>query len=85
MGVLTLLVGIGIVKRQKQNDDFLESVIFMRELINSSELSVTAYRNILDAFRDFNQTCRSQATYRKLFTEFMFKYKDFLPENYKVK
>jgi hypothetical protein len=85
MGVLTLLVGIGIVKRQKQNDDFLESVIFMRELINSSELSLTAYGNILDAFRDFNQTCRNQATYRKLFTEFMFKYKDFLPENYKVK
>jgi hypothetical protein len=85
MGIFTLLVGIGIVKRQKVNDDFLESVIFMRELINSSELSVSGYNDILEAFRDFSQTCRNRNAYRKLFTEFMFKYKDFLPENYKVK
>jgi hypothetical protein len=85
MGVLTFLIGIGIVKRQKQNDDFMESVIFMRELIRSSELSETAYHNILEAFRDFDLTCRNRQTYRKLFTEFMFRYKDFLPENYKIK
>lgn len=81
-GFLTLVAGYFIVRSEGRKRDFHESVIFMRSLIESSELSLTTYRNILDAFHEFDtMSYRDKKVYKKLFSDFLFKYRDFLPES----
>lgn len=86
MAMVILIAGVIIVKRDYRKLEFDESVIFMRELIKESELSKTAYRNILDAFHEFDTIAyRNDKAYKSLWSDFFFKYKDFLPESDKIK
>jgi hypothetical protein len=80
-----LICGYFITRKEYRKHDYDESVIFMRELIKSSELSLTAYRNILDAFHEFNNISYRDDRYKTLWSDFMFKYRDFLPESEGVK
>ena len=81
MGIATFLIGSLIVKRESRKLDFDNEVKFIRKLIHNSELSQTAYRNLLDAFRDFDTLgYRDPVVYKKLVSEFLFKYREFLPE-----
>ena len=78
--IVTLAIGAVIVKRETRKHDFWESVIFMRELIKSSEISKTAYRNCLEAFREFDSiSYKDKKAFASLWTDFHFKYRDFLP------
>lgn len=82
LGVIAIILGLRIIKRNHAEYNFYESAIFMRKLIESSELSKTAYRNILDAFHDFDTiSYRNDKAYKSLWSDFLFKYKDFLPES----
>ena len=78
--IVTLAIGFIIVKHESREREFWESVIFMRALISSSEISKTAYHNCLEAFREFDSIAfRDKKAFAKLWTEFHFKYRDFLP------
>jgi hypothetical protein len=80
--ILTLVAGYIIVVAGRRKYDFWESVSFMRSLIKSSELSKTAYQNILCAFREFDAiSYRDEKVYKELISDFLFKYRDFLPED----
>ena len=79
--IVTLAIGAIIVRHESQKREFWEDVAFMRELINSSEVSKTAYQNCLMAFREFDSIAfRDDKAYKKLFADFLFKFRDFLPE-----
>jgi hypothetical protein len=86
LGIITLILGTIIVRHDSQRKEFWEDVAFMRELINSSEVSKTAYQNCLEAFREFDSIAfRDDKAYKKLFADFLFKYRDFLPPSDKAK
>lgn len=79
--IATIVIGETILKHRLAKGEFDESVIFMRELIRSSQVSETAYRNILDAFREFDEIpYRNEVALRELVMEFTAKYKEFMPK-----
>jgi hypothetical protein len=82
MAVIIFIAGYISFNRFRSREDFNNSVIFMRSLIESSEVSQTAYRNILEAFREFDTMhYRDETIYKSLYTGFLFKYRDFLPKS----
>jgi len=84
--IVTLAIGAVIVKRETRKRDFWESVIFMRALISSSEISKTAYHNCLEAFREFDSiSFRDKKAFASLWTEFHFKFREFLPKDIEPK
>jgi hypothetical protein len=82
LGIITLIAGFVIVKHDSQKQEFWEDVSFMKALIKNSEVSLTAYRNCLEAFREFDSIAfRDKKAFASLWTEFHFKFRDFLPES----
>jgi hypothetical protein len=82
LGIITLIAGFMIVKHDSQKKEFWEDVAFMKALIKNSEVSLTAYRNCLEAFREFDSiTFKDKKAFASLWTEFHFKFRDFLPES----
>jgi len=80
--IATIVIGETILKHRLAKGEFDESVIFMRDLIQSSELSETAFRNILDAFREFDAIpYRNEVAFRELVMEFRAKYNGFMPDD----
>lgn len=76
---ITIIAGIRISIKGRRRFDFWESVSFMRSLIRTSELSKTAYRNILDAFHEFSLLpYKDERVYKELIKEFLTKYDKFL-------
>jgi hypothetical protein len=74
LGIITLIAGFAIVKHEYREREFWEDVAFMRELINNSEVSLTAYRNCLEAFREFDSIAfRDKKAFASLWTEFHFR------------
>jgi hypothetical protein len=82
LAVIIFIAGIAIVKAESRKLVFYESVIFMRALLKNSEVSKTAYRNCLEAFREFDSiSYKDKKAFASLWTEFHFKFRDFLPES----
>ena len=86
LGIINLIAGFAIVKHDSSKREFWESVMFMRELIDSSEVSKTAYRNCLEAFREFDSiSYKDKKAFASLWTEFHFKFREFLPSDIEPK
>jgi hypothetical protein len=82
LAVVIFIAGVIIVKHDSQKQEFWEDVAFMKALIKNSEVSLTAYRNCLEAFREFDSiSYRDKKAFASLWTEFHFKFRDFLPES----
>lgn len=84
LGIICLLAAIVIsilfaIFEAKRHADIKCSVIFLRSLIETSELSLTAYRNIEEAFRDSEKLCGSNLAFRSLWFDFQDKFKDISP------
>ncbi len=85
MAVITFVIGVLIVRRERRKQNFWQSVSFMESLIESSELSLTAYRNILCAFREFDTIgYKNKKVFKELISDFVTKYKEFIPSDWKI-
>ena len=77
--ILTFIAGVFIYRSEKYRNK--ENEIFLKTLIESSELTKTAYHNIKDAFEDCG-TFKGTPEYKRLWTDFQIKYREFSP--YKI-
>jgi hypothetical protein len=82
--ILLIIILIWVLLRytnnKKQKNTFWETMDVVKILVNEGEVSKTAYENTLCAFREFNSIAfRDDKAYKKLFADFLFKYRDFLP------
>jgi hypothetical protein len=86
MAVIIFIAGFICYFRSKSREDFRESVIFTRAMIDKAELTEQGYKDCLEAFREFNYiNFRNEKEYKSLYTGFLFKYRDFLPEDEGIK
>ena len=83
MAIITLIAGAIIVRRESRKKSsrkvFSDSVIFMRAMIEKSELNEQGYKDCLVVFREFKlMPYCNKKVYKSLVSDFLFKYRDFL-------